>query len=336
MGAISRRRFTAAAAAAPAALLAPPAGAQAMRELNIGVTPPTASEWPTYVAEELGYFTRYRLDPSFISIGSVAAIAQQVVAGSVDFGEVSATQVVEAVQNGATMRYFLEGVSRPPYAFVAQKQYKKYADLRGQRIIIGGPADITVVFTERMLASGGLKLSDVDFAYAGATADRFAALQSGSVAAAILFPPFSFRAIDEGYSLLGMLPDVLPEFPFGGWAATDGYGASHAEVLVDFCKAQLRGVRWLSDPANKPRALDMLLKHTNVQPSDAAKTYDALVGKNPAYPANGQVVPRTFALVVDALLELQIINPPRPNPTLFYTNVYAARAVAELAHEPKA
>jgi NitT/TauT family transport system substrate-binding protein len=330
------RRITAILGAAAFALaLATPGSAQAVREITIGLTSPTAAEWPTYVADELGFFKRYKLDPKFIVVGSVAATAQQMVAGSLDLGEISSTQIVEAVQNGATLRYFCERMSTPPYSFLAQKQYKRYADLKGKTIIIGGPADITVIFTEKMLASGGLKMSDVDFTYAGGTADRYAALKSGSVAAAILFPPFDFRATDEGYSLLGTLSAVMPPFPFVGWAATDKYSQGHPDVIVDFTKGYLRGVRWLSDPANRARALEILIKRTNTNPEDAAKSYDVLVVKNKVFPATGVTVPKTFVTVIDALAQIKLVNAPLPPPTNFYDNRYVEQANAQLAREPK-
>jgi NitT/TauT family transport system substrate-binding protein len=333
---VSRRALTLSLGAAGFALAARSrASSQALRPIGVGKTPPSASGWPTYVALELGFFKRYGLDPTLVIVNSVAGIAQQVLAGSLDLAEVSSTQVVEAVQHGATMRYLCESISTPPYSFLAQKQYKRYADLKGKTIIIGGPADITVVFTQKMLASGGLKMTDVDFTYAGATSDRYAALKSGSVAAAILFPPFAFRAADEGYSLLGTLTSVMPPFPFGGWVATDAYRQSHPDIMIDYAKGYLRAVRWLIDPANRARAVEVLVKQANVSADDAAKSYDLLVVQSKAFSPTGIIAPRSFATVIDALAEIKLIAPPLPNPAMFYDNRFVTQANAQLAREPK-
>lgn len=333
---LSRRALTISLGAAGVALAARSrGGAQTLRPISVGKTPPSASGWPTYVAQELGFFKRYGLDPTLVIVSSVAGIAQQVLAGSLDLAEVSSTQVVEAVQHGATMRYFCESISTPPYSFLAQKQYKRYADLKGKTIIIGGPADITMVFTQKMLASGGRKLTDVDFTYAGATSDRYAALKSGSVAAAILFPPFAFRAADEGYSLLGTLTSVMPPFPFGGWVATDAYGQSHPDVLIDYAKGYLRSVRWLNDPANRARAVEILVKTANVSTDDASKSYDLIVSQSKAFSPTGIISPRSFATVIDALAEIKLVTPPLPRPETFFTNRFVTQANAQLAHEPK-
>lgn len=332
----SRTRFLAAAgAAALSAGQGRPAGAQALRDISLGLISPTAAMWPTFVAQDQDLYRRNRLNPSFIFVGSVAAAAQQLVAGSLDVGEISSTQIVEAVQGGATLRYICEEVVNPPYAFLAQKQYKRYADLKGKLVIIGGVNDITVIFTQKMFASGGLKSSDVDFTYAGGTADRYAALKSGSVAAAILAPPFSFRAADEGYTVLGSLKSVLSSFPFVGWAATDAYARGHDEVLVDFVKSQLRATRWLNDPANKAKAIEILARRSNSSADDAAKSYDELIVRDKSFPDTGDTSPRTFATVIEALAQLKVLNPPLPPPTNFFDNRFVDRAAAQLRREPK-
>ena len=335
MTTLSRRRFVALGAAACAVGAGRPAYAQATRAVALGVTPPSASGWPYYVSQELGFFKRYGLETNFITVESVAGIEQQTIAGSLDISEVSSAAVVEAIGHGATTRYICDAISTPPYAFLAQKPYKRYADLKGKMLIIGGPADITVIFTERMLASAGMKMSDVDFTYAGATSDRYAALKSGSVAAAILFPPFSFRAQDDGFNLLGITTDVMPPFPFGGWVTSDAYGKAHTDIVVDFLKGYLRGARWLDDPANRARAVQMLAKNTNLSPEFADRSYDLLVVKAKAFPPNGIIARRQFETVVDALTQIKLIAGARPDPATFYDNRYVTQANAQLNREPK-
>lgn len=325
-----------------ASLLAPLAAgttravrAQALRPVSLGLISPTAAMWPTFIGQELDLYHHYGLEPNFVFVGSVANCAQQLVAGSLDLGEVSSTQVIEATQGGGGLKYVLDETDNPPYTFLAQKQYKKYADLKGKLVIIGGVNDITVIFTRKMFASGGLKYEDVDYTYAGGTADRYAALKSGSVAAAILAPPFSFRAAEEGYTVLGTLHDVMPSFPFVGWAATDKYATAHADVVVAFLKAQLRATRWLNDPANRTRAIETLVKRSNAAPDDAAKSYTELMVRDKSFPNAGQTPPKAFATVLDALAQLKVLTPPLPPPTNFFDNRYVDRASAELSREPK-
>jgi ABC-type nitrate/sulfonate/bicarbonate transport system substrate-binding protein len=311
------------------------ARAQANRTIAIAEVAASAANWPSLVCQELGFYKRYNVDVQPSLVNSIASAAQQLIAGACDMTGLSTTQYIETVTAGASLKFFCNQVTTPPYSLIAQKQFKKYADLRGTTIIIGGMNDITHIFIDKMMASGGVKPDQFDLIYAGATPDRYSALRSGSVAAALLFPPFDFRAIDEGYSNIGSLPDVMPPFPFTGWTVRTDFLAKNAALVVDFTKAYLRGARWVNDPANRAKAIDLLLSRTNVSRSDAQRSYDELVGKYRIFPSDGATTDRSISIVIDALAELKILKPPLPRPGSFYDNSIVRRAVAELAREPR-
>lgn len=307
--------------------------AQANRTIATADLAVSAATWPTLACAELGFYKHYNVDIQSSLVNSVASAAQQLIAGACDMTGLSTTQYIETATAGASLKFFCSQVTTPPYSLIAQKQYKKYADLRGTTIIIGGVNDITHIFIDKMMASGGVKPDQFDLVFAGATPDRYSALRSGSVAAALLFPPFDFRAVDEGYNNVGSLPDVMPPFPFTGWTVRTDFLAKNVALMVDFTKAYLRGVRWVNDPANRDKAIDMLLSRTNVSRSDAQRSYDELIGKYRIFPADGLTTDRSMSIVIDALAQLQILKPPLPRPGLFYDNSIARRADVELARE---
>jgi ABC-type nitrate/sulfonate/bicarbonate transport system substrate-binding protein len=179
------------AGAAVAAGIAPPVLAQpAPRSIAVGMTAKTASDWGIYIADKLGFFAQNGLKPDLIVTGSSAANAQQLTAGSIDFGEVSTTQLIEAVLGGAPIVSVINRTNNAPYAIIGKKGLTSIAQLRGKTIIVGGPNDITLVFMNTVLAAYNLKPDDVTYTFAGGTGERFAALLSGTVDAAILLPPF--------------------------------------------------------------------------------------------------------------------------------------------------
>jgi ABC-type nitrate/sulfonate/bicarbonate transport system substrate-binding protein len=105
----------------------------------------------------------------------------------------------------------------------AKPAIKKISDLKGKTVSIGGGKDITLIYMESFLAAGGLTSKDVDFHYAKATQDRFAALISGGADAAILYPPATFRAAGQGFTYLGEINDHLKGFPFTVWAVNTNW-----------------------------------------------------------------------------------------------------------------
>lgn len=332
------RRGTWLGAAGAAALVAGNArraGAQGLRDVTVGQNAASSATWPMMVAVDLGFFKRYGLNVQVVTLQSTAGAAQQVIVGAVDFGLVSSTQVVEAVQGGAPIKIYCNQMGTPAYAIVAQKNVKRYADLKGKTIVVGGVNDATRIFAEKMIATGGLKPSDYDETFAGATTDRYAALMSGSVAAAILFPPWDFRAADQGYNILGTLHDAIPSFPYTGYVGRTDLGRNKPEVVADFVKGYLRGVRWLNDPANRTRAVEILVAHTNVSEEDARKTYDEVIAKQHVFPSDPRMTPKMFGVVIDTLVALNVVKPPVQPPTAFYDNRFAALADAQLAREGK-
>ncbi|HXP92699.1 MAG TPA: ABC transporter substrate-binding protein [Candidatus Binatia bacterium] len=308
-----------------------PARAQPLQELDVGLTAKTATDWPLYVADTLGFFKRYGVSPNFVIVGSAAGNAQQLAAGSLPIGETSSTQIVEAIQGGAPIFYAVNQVITPPYTLVGKKEIKTAAGLRGKMIIIGGVNDITHVFLDALLKPTGLKPDDYTLTYAGGTNERYAALKSGSVDAAILFPPINFLALSEGYSNLGNVQSVLPSFPFDGFAVNTKWAQTHSALLVAFLKGYLQGLRWLYNPANKAQAVQILAQATNTNPDNGSKSYDEFFVQLKAFSQDGRSSSADFQKVLTALATMKVIEPPLPAPTKFYDNRYIDQANAELA-----
>lgn len=329
------KRTTMLAATAAAALTARvPAAAQPVsRKVSIAVLGPSAASWASMAAADLGYFARYGIDLDPVVVQSTAAAAQQTIAGAVDCSEISTSQLIESVIGGADLRHVCSVVLTPPYALVAQKSVKKYADLKGKTIVVGGINDMTRIFAEKMIETGGLAPSDYDETYAGATTERYAALHSGSVAAAILFPPWDFRAADEGFTSLGVLNDAMPPFPYTGLTFRDAFAKAHPGIVTDMLRSYLHGVRFINDPANKAKAIDILATRTKAAPAEVAKTYDELIAKYKVFPSDGVLNAKAYSSVVDMLGKLAVVKPPLPAGDRFFDRTYLDSALAQLARE---
>src|SRR5262245_48782195 len=153
----------------------------------------SATNWPTYIAVAKGYFEAEGIKPEFVYTPGNAPLVQQLAAGSLDVALSSGlVDPLRAIDKGAPVVIVGLEMQSPPYALLAKPGIGSLADLKGKLISLGGPKDITRIFVERMLAPHGVKSGQFDMIFAGATAARFSALQSGAVDAAILLPPFNF------------------------------------------------------------------------------------------------------------------------------------------------
>ena len=328
---ISRRALIRVGGAAVVLGAARPALAQsAPHGVTVGLTAKTASDWSLYIGEKMGFFAQNGVKPDFIVTGSSAANAQQLTAGSIDIGEISTTQLIEANLGGAPIVGALNRTNNAPYAIVGKKGLNSIAQLRGKTIIVGGSNDITLVFMNTVLAAYKLKPDDVTYTFAGGTGERFAALMSGTVDAAILLPPFSFRAETAGYPELDNVEKYYQRFPFDTFSVRTDWGKKNSDVLVAYLRSVLQSLAWLYDPANKAKAVDTLAEATNVSADDATKTYDFFVTKVKFYNRSGIMTTPELDVVIDALLKSGQLKPPPPAATRFYDNAYAMKAGASL------
>jgi len=157
---------------------------------------------------------------------------------------------------------------------LAKPSIKSLKELRGKTVSIGGAKDVTRIYLNRMLEPNGLKDSDVDLVYAGASSARLTALQSGAVDAAILTSPFNFYAASAGLSIIGRTADYITDLPQNGTIANRNWAAGHMSALTRFLVAFNRGIDWFRDDRNRDEAIKILATIGNLKPDEVAKSYD--------------------------------------------------------------
>jgi NitT/TauT family transport system substrate-binding protein len=297
---------------------------QAQAKIVEGFVSHGALQWPEYIATEFGWFKENGVEVDMLVVG--AGAAQQVAAGALNLGYSGFPDFIRATNAGAPVKIVINAIGAPPYAVYSKPAIKKISDLKGKVASIGGSKDITLIYMEAFLAGGGLKPKDLDFVYAKATQDRFAALVSGGVDAAILHPPATFRAGAQGFTYLGDIEPYLKDFPFTVWAVNTDWAAQNRPTLLAYIKAYGRAVRWLYDPNNKEKAVDILVKYSRQDRKDSADTYDYFVTKLKAFSADGLISESTYKKMTDGLISLEDMKPPVPPMSKFFDPSFVQEA----------
>lgn len=298
------------AAAVFAAAVIGAGAARAQTKIVAGIVAHGPPQWPQYIAEELGWLRQDKIDLELVAVG--AGGVQQAAAGSLDVAHSGYPDFARAALHGAPVKIVISDVVGSPYAVFAKPGIKQIAALMGKLISIGGPNDITLIYIKPFLASAGLQTSDVDFVYAKAAGDRFAALVAGGVDAAILNPPTYFKALAGGFTDLGDTKPFAEGIPFTVWGANNAWAAQHRDILTAFARDYQRAVRWLYDPANKEQAIDILVKRAGQDRKDSADAYDYLVAKLKLFSLDGDVSDETYQKMAQGLAEIGTIKPPFP------------------------
>lgn len=237
----------------------------------------SSTHWPLYIAIEKGWVAEAKLSLETISIPSSAAVMQQLAAGAINIGTTGLADALRGADKGAPARVLRIEIGPSPYEVVSAAGVKTWADLRGKTVMIGGVKDITRIYFEDMAKANGLKPGEYDYIYAGATAARFAALASGSIAATILAPPFNFKALGAGFNSLGTSATYTKNVPFTGYTVNLNWAQKNKSAIRKMLDLYARGIDWFYDPKNKDEAVAILVKNIKTDPKDTADTYDFFV-----------------------------------------------------------
>jgi ABC-type nitrate/sulfonate/bicarbonate transport system substrate-binding protein len=284
---------------------------RAADKVSIGtVGSASANIWPVFIGQKKGFFKEENLDVDIVYVQSSANLVQQLAAGSLDITmSTGLVDPIRAVAQKAPLAIVrLEGQA-PPYALVAKPAIKALKDLKGKVISLGGPKDITKIYVERMLAPHGVKPGEFDMVFAGATSARASALQGGAVDAAILLPPFNFRAVAAGFNELGLTVDYAPELPFSGTTVNRNWATKNGPVLQRILAAHLKSVSWFYDPKNRAEAVSMMAEASKIAVDDVEKSYDFFI-KGKFFEPTGELSRKKLNALVSAMQELNDLPKP--------------------------
>lgn len=265
----------------------------------VGSTGPT--HWPIHIGLKKGYYAAENINLDLVFIQSSGAVLQQLAAGSLDTVlSAGLTDPINAIDKGAPISIVRLEMQLAPYAINAKPQYKKFEGLKGKTIMVDGPKGITRMYLGRMLAAHDMKADEVDFVYAGATAARFQALQSGAIDATILLPPFSFAAEAAGFGNLGLVADYAKDLPFTGAAVNTNWATRNPDVMRRFLAVHNKSVGFFLDKNNRQEAIDIMVEASKLKPEVIAQTFDFLHSR-PFIEGSGRVSKTKVSALLAAL-----------------------------------
>jgi ABC-type nitrate/sulfonate/bicarbonate transport system substrate-binding protein len=131
-----------------------------------------------------------------------------------------------------------------------------------------------------MLAQNGLKKGDYDIKVVGATFKRLEAMEDKGNSASMLNLPFSIRAKRAGLKSLGSAVKAIGPYQATGAFVMRDWARQNEDLLVNYLKAYVEGVRWSLDPANKEQAIRFLMQRLQLAEDVATQAYE--VATDPA------------------------------------------------------
>jgi ABC-type nitrate/sulfonate/bicarbonate transport system substrate-binding protein len=265
-----------------------PADAQEREPLAMSYLPGNAIAWDLDVAMEKGFFKAEGFDGRPVVFQNAPQSAQMLITGEVQLGTGQIDPFLLAFRSGARdIAVIAAPADRPDWFLNVRPEIRNVADLKGKFVATAALQVGETWLTAKWLSGQGLAPQDFGFLVVGTTALKFAALQRGSVAAAIMFQPLAMEAQLGGYSTIYRFLDGKPIPPVlyvvnRQWAAQKERGKRLSRAIV-----QSHG--WLLDPGNRNEAIAILQKYTKRDTAVMDAVYDLFIAKDRLYTADAAV-----------------------------------------------
>ena len=237
------------------ATLAGIAASHAETPLRIGVVSRTIFYLPTWTAEQQGFFKVEGLAPTVEVYNDAHKIFTDLKSGAIQIGISSIETVIEDGYKGGSMRLIAGTVQRPPHFIIAQPEIKTLADLKGKTIGVVSMHEGTTFFIKDIAGKGGFALSDVKIEAVGGSPTRARLLKERKIDAGLQPYPLSYEAESAGFSNLGPIADLVPDYQFTSVMVENGWASQHRDTVVAFLRALRKGTDYMFAHPDQSAAL---------------------------------------------------------------------------------
>lgn len=217
-----------------------------------------------WVTKEGRFFERNGLDLEIVHIQSSSLMIQALIAGDVQFAESGAVPAINANLNGAGTVVIAAIINRMPFQLIVRPEIRSSEDLRGKTIGISRFGTGSDLAARYMLKHLNLETArDVRILQVGGQSERVAAMQGGSVQAAIIEPPIAGIAKKLGFRILVDMAKVDYPYVHMGLVTTRAYILRHEDVVRRVVRSLIEGIHFYK--TNKAASLKVLGKYLKLE-----------------------------------------------------------------------
>jgi ABC-type nitrate/sulfonate/bicarbonate transport system substrate-binding protein len=249
-------------------------------------------------------FAREGLDVEVTYTQSGVRSVQSLAGGSADIVIAGPDAVLVANSKGAQLVLIGGGQHATGYSMLAQPEIQSVAELKGKTVGASGLKGGNAIVMRRLLEQAGLEPErDYSFVVVGATPEAMAALRARAVDAILALQPQDFQLEDEGFRRIAGAAAALPRYEFVAVASRADWLRANRDTAVRFLRALVAAQRWFYDPANRARAVEILVDVSKVEPRYAERTYDRFVAEGNILPRAGELDDEAVATVIAGLIQ---------------------------------
>lgn len=242
-------------------------------KVRIGLSVRSVIFLPFYYARDQKVFARHALDVELIQMRSDLQMVG-LVSGEIDYNPAIGPAIL-AIQNGMPLKAVGVFYNAPLFSLVSQSQIREPRELEETKVAVSRLGSESHRYGMLMLENSGVDVKRVTFIQTGSTTVSLAALQTGSVKAAILSPPFTGQMAQKGFKVLAK-SRALVESPWLGLVTSRQKIQQKPEQIT----AVLRALREVLDSMVRDKAgvVSYVKQNFKVDEKVASESYEDIRG----------------------------------------------------------
>ena len=280
---------------------------------------------PYLVAQYKGFFATERLEVKFHETTYAPDHNRGMAEGRWDFTLSSAdTMIARTTTDGVDYLLFMQAEEGLSASLIGQQDIDSVEQLRG-KLLAGDPGDSNLdLIRKKILREHHIDDTEYAIEIIGSSPKRLEAFLQRRVAAVMLTPPGSEKALARGGVLLARAEDYVPGWPLTcGWALRS-WLVSHRELVVRFVRAWAAATDWLLARENRLETLALIMSKEDLSRDGAEEAYRKVVPK-------ARINPAALQTVIELRKEMGVYKPPYDPPERFYDPSYWCEATGLLA-----
>lgn len=283
---------------------------------------------PLLVAEREKFFAREGLNFVVVPIpGGGEKLIEALHEGTADIGHVATAFMIQAALKGSDAVAIASEFNNPIYSLVAKPEIRNYADLKGKLLGMAAETGSITVSIRKLMAMNGLQRDDYRTKFVDGTPDRLACLTAGDCYAVPLGQPQDFVAMRQGYRLLGLSTEAVPEFVYTVTAARRSWAESNKDAVVRFVRGLGAAFKFIRDPSRRNDVVRTVVETTGFAEANARLTLSLFFEpERNVLPRQGEIDLKGFATAIAFLGEAGVLKAPLPNAERFVDLQYLRAA----------
>lgn len=247
------------------------------QNIKVGYPSIGGAQTPLFVAKESGAFRRQGLNVETIFIAGGNRVVQAMIAGDIQFAQVSQAPAISASLAGADLVFIANLYPTLVYSLWVAPEIKRPADLKGKKLGVTSFGSVIDFGTRLFLKKFNLIPDrDVALIQVGGQTNAVAALAAKAIQGCLLNPPASIEAKKLGAQELFDLRELGVDYAFVGVAVSRAYWTRNPDIVERFTKAYVEGISIAKkDPGLTTRVLEKYTKATDQR--ELAETYRVFV-----------------------------------------------------------